>query len=293
MTDKPSSQPSLAVVVIAYNEAHRIGPCLESVRWAPELVVIDGYSTDETAEIARKFTTNVYLSDRLGPEKLGGFADQRNFAMDCAKSDWVFFLDADERFSPELAEEILKKLSGGIATGTAAFRVRRKEHFFGVYTPHTHGESWLTRLMRKDKTRWNTRLVHEGLEIDGDTENLQGHILHFSKDSISDYLATQNRYTSLEAEQALNEGKPLEAGPFRSMAKTFLNIYVYKKSYREGAFGLIMSLLFAQYSFLCWAKRWEIEMKAGRIQSDQPRNRLLEKLAEVLSTVWTRLSPPR
>lgn len=283
----------LAVAIIAYNEAHRLRPCLESVRWCDQIIVVDGHSTDNTPDIAREFTSHVYLSDRLGPGKPGGFADQRNYAMSCTEAEWVFFLDADERFSPELADEILQRFARGIPDEIAAFQVRRKEHFFGVYTPYTHGESWLIRLMRKDKVRWNARLVHEGLEIDGRVESLHGHLLHYSKDSLSEYLATQNRYTTLEAEQSMLDGAPLASSPFSAMLRTFLNIYVYKKSYREGAFGLVMSLLFAQYSFLSWAKRWEVEMKAGRVRPDQPRQRVLESIAAALAAVWNFLSPPR
>ena len=86
---------------------------------------------------------------------------------------------------------------------------------------------------------------------------------------------------------------PLAKSPFPGIIRTFLNLYVYKQSYREGAFGLIMSLFFAQYNFLCWAKRWEIEMKAGRIKPDQPRDAMIEKVAALLSFVWQKISPPR
>lgn len=285
--------PEVTIAIIAFNEERRIRDCLSGAKWANQLLVIDGYSTDQTANIAREFTEDVILSDRLSPANPGGFADQRNFAMECSTSDWVFFLDADEKITPALAEEIQTLLREGIAEDISAFRVRRKEHFFGVYTPYTHGESWLIRLMRKDRAKWNTRLVHEGLEIQGRIGDLDGYLLHYSKDSISDYLATQNRYTSLEAEQALREGKPLDPSPFRLMIKTFLNLYIYKKSYREGAFGLIMSLLFAQYSFLCWAKRWEIEMKAGRVTSSDPHSKTLRAIAKFLSQIWNRISPPK
>ena len=78
-------------------------------------------------------------------------------------------------------------------------------------------------------------------------------------------------------------GLPMPKSPFPGFIRTFRNLYVYKGSYREGAFGLIMSMFFAQYNFLCWAKRWEIEMKAGRIKPDQPRVAWIEKIASILS----------
>jgi len=229
----------------------------------------------------------------LGPSKPGGFAEQRNFGLEQAACEWAFFIDADERFTPELAKEIRQRLHNGIATEVAIFRVRRREHFFGVHTPYTHAEGWQTRMLRRGAAKWDARLVHEGLLTEGKTDSLDGHLLHFSKDSVSDYLSTQNRYTTLEAEQAVVDGLQLAKSPFPGMLRTFLNLYVYKQSYREGAFGLIMSLFFAQYNFHCWAKRWEIEMKAGRIKPDQPRVAWIEKVASLLSSIWQKISPPR
>jgi glycosyltransferase involved in cell wall biosynthesis len=284
---------TISTIILTHNEQGRLRECLASASWCDEVVVIDGFSTDNTVAVAREFTDKVFLSDRLGPSKPGGFAEQRNFGLQQASCEWAFFLDADERFTPELAKEIRQRLQNGIPIDVAIFRVRRREHFFGVYTPYTHGEAWQTRMLRRGAAKWDARLVHEALESKGKTDSLDGYLLHFSKDSISDYLITQNRYTSLEAEQAVADGLHLAKSPFPRILRTFLNLYVYKKGYREGAFGLIMSLLFAQYSFHCWAKRWEIELKAGRIKSDQPRIVWMEKVASFLSLIWQKISPPR
>ncbi len=80
--------------------------CLESVAWCDEIIVVDGHSTDSTVALAKEFTDKIYLSDLLGPKNPGGFAAQRNFALEQTSADWVFFLDADEQFTPELAEEV-------------------------------------------------------------------------------------------------------------------------------------------------------------------------------------------
>jgi glycosyltransferase involved in cell wall biosynthesis len=284
---------TISAIILTYNEQTRLRECLASAAWCDEVVVVDGHSTDDTVAVAREFTDKVFLSDRLGPSKPGGFAEQRNFGLEQAACEWAFFIDADERFTPELAKEIRQRLHNGIAKEVAIFRVRRREHFFGVHTPYTHAEGWQTRMLRRGAAKWDARLVHEGLVTEGKTDSLDGHLLHFSKDSVSDYLSTQNRYTTLEAEQAVVDGLQLAKSPFPGMLRTFLNLYVYKQSYREGAFGLIMSLFFAQYNFHCWAKRWEIEMKAGRIKPDQPRIAWIEKVASLLSSIWQKISPPR
>lgn len=283
----------VSVVVLTYNESRRIRDCLESVRWADEIVVVDGFSTDDTVAIAREFTGKVYSSDLLGPQKPGGYSDQRNFALEKTTAPWVFFLDADERCTPELADEIRRTLVPSLPEEVTAFRLRRKEFFFGVHSPHTHGSSWLVRLVRRDKARWNGKAVHEGVETCGEIRSLESKILHFSKDSIADYLTTQNRYTSLEVEQLTRSGTPLLRHPLWECFRTFCNIYIYKGAYREGAFGLVMAVFFANYSFSTWAKHWESEMKAGRLSSDRPHFPVLESLAAILHTVWTTLRPPR
>jgi len=283
----------VSVVVLTYNESSRVRDCLESVRWADEIVVVDGFSTDDTVAIAKEFTGKVLLSDLLGPKNPGGYSEQRNFALQNVTSPWVFFIDADERCTPELANEIQKVLASPPPDDVTAFQVRRKEFFFGVYSEYTHGSGWLVRLLRTDRVRWNDRMVHEGIVTSGSIRQLQGKLLHYSKDSIADYLATQNRYTSLEALELEKKNAPLHRRPLFDSVRTFCNLYLYKGAYREGAFGLIMSVFFASYSFQVWAKHWESEMKSGRIPPTDPRFRFLELVAAALRSVWITVRPPR
>lgn len=283
----------IAAVILTFNEAARVRGCLESVRWADEIVVVDGFSTDDTASIAKEFTDKVLLSDRLGPGNPGGYSDQRNFALQHTTAPWALFIDADERCTPELATEIQKVLADSPDDDVTAYQMRRKEFFFGVHTPYTHGSGWLVRLLRTDRVRWNDRLVHEGIVTTGAIRRLQGELLHYSKDSIADYLATLNRYTSLEAQELEKTGRPLLRRPLFESFRTFCNLYIYKGAYREGGFGLIMSVFLANYTFQTWAKHWEAEMKAGRIPATHPRFRVLEGVAAMLRSVWIRLRPPR
>jgi len=283
----------VSAVVLTFNESRRLRDCLESVRWADEIVVVDGFSTDDTVAIAKEFTGKVLLSDRLGPGKPGGYSDQRNFALQNVTSPWAFFIDADERCTPELSEEIQKTVADQPPPDVTAYQIRRKEYFFGVHSPYTHGSGWLVRLLRTDRVRWNDRLVHEGIVTTGSVRQLQGMLLHYSKDSIADYLATQNRYTSLEAQELAKQHAILLRRPLFESFRTFCNMYVYKGAYREGAFGLIMSVFIGSYTFQTWAKHWESEMKAGRLPATKPGFPALEALAAALRSVWIRLRPPR
>ena len=254
---------TLSVIIITYNEAHRLRPCLESMAWADEIVVVDGGSTDGTEKIAHDFTPHVYVSDLLGPDRPGGFSDQRNFALGKASGDWVLFLDADERMTPELAQEIKTRLLGEADEGYSAYRLRRHEHFFGVYSPYTHGQSWLVRIVRRGMGEYDGRAVHEGINLTGSLGDLEGYLLHYSKDSIAQYVATMNRYTSLEAEEKIKTNAPLTRTPWPSIIHGFSYRYFHLGSYREGTFGLLMSLMFAFYNYLTWSKHWELYKDKG------------------------------
>jgi glycosyltransferase involved in cell wall biosynthesis len=280
------ARPRISAIVLTYNEARRVGPCLESLLWADELIVVDGFSTDDTVKIARCFTSLVYRSDLLGPDKPGGYSDQRNFAMCQATGDWVLFVDADERVTPELAGEIRSVVNRNRPGDPAAFRMRRREHFFGVPTHYTHGPSWQTRLVRRDSGQWNSRAVHEALRVDGETGELSEYLQHYSKDSISHYVETMNRYTSLEAAEAFKKNQIPNSTPVFAMIRNFVHRYIYLQSYREGVFGLLMSIMFGFYTYLTWAKHWELAKNAGLIPSQtRPRWRT-RILAGTLGALW-------
>lgn len=285
METKPHSQ-TISIIVLTYNESHRIRPCLESVAWADEIVVVDGYSTDGTADLARKYTPHVYLSDLLGPSKPGGYSDQRNFGLDKASGDWVFFLDADERVTLELQTEIERRLLGADDEGHCVYRVRRLEHFFGVASPYTHGQAWQNRLLRRGQGRYDGRLVHEGILYEGTRGDLLAYILHYSKDTVAQYVETMNRYTSLEAEELVRTGMPLARSPWREMTRAFLHRYIHMQSYREGTFGLLMSLMLTFYQYLVWAKHWEQCKNEGRVPGKTHAGPLASLTGGVLSGLW-------
>ena len=277
---------TLSVIVLTYNEAHRLRPCLESARWADEIVVVDGGSTDDSTAIAREYTAAVYVSDLLGPHNPGGFAAQRNFALDKATGDWVFFLDADERVTPELRAEIETRLLGSHDEAHTAYRVPRKEHFFGVYSPYTHGLALQTRLLKRGAGRFNERLVHESMVYEGTCGDLNGFLLHFSKDTVAEYVSTMNRYTTLEVAELMKTNTPLARSPWSGMIRAFLYRYIKMQSYREGAFGLLMSLMFAQYQFLMWAKHWEMCKNEGRIPGETHAAPFTAAVCGLFHNVW-------
>jgi len=281
-----TERPRISAIVLTFNEAKRIAPCLQSLIWADEIIVVDGFSTDDTVEVALCYTALVYKSDLLGPGKPGGFSDQRNFAMAQATGDWILFIDADERVTPELAGEIRSVVNRSQPGDPAAFRMRRREHVFGVPTRYTHGPSWQTRMVRRDAGRWNARAVHESLQVDGEVGDLNGLLQHFSKDSIAHYVETMNRYTSLEAAETFKRDQRPSRWPVALIIRSFFHRYVYLESYREGVFGLLMSLMFAFYTYLTWAKHWELVKNAGLIPGQTRPTWYTRLFASAMRRAW-------
>ena len=243
--------PRLSVVVITRNEAANVRAALESVRWADELVVVDSGSTDETVCIARQ------IANRVTQHAWEGYGAQKNFASGLATHDWILSLDADERVSPGLAREIRALLD---AEPTArGYRLPRVTHYLGRWLRSTDWYPDLQlRLYDRRAACWNNRLVHESVAVDGPVGRLQGELEHHAYRDISHHLQTIDRYTTLAARQMLREGRRAEWVDLTVRPPAaFLRNYVVRRGLRDGAPGLIVSLLNAGYVFLKFAKLWE------------------------------------
>jgi len=248
--------PRLSVVVITRNEAANVRAALESVRWADELVVVDSGSTDETVCIARQ------IANRVTRHAWEGYGAQKNFASGLATHDWILSLDADERVSPALAREIRALLAAEPAA--RGYRLPRVTRYLGRWVRSTDWYPDLQlRLYDRRAARWNDRLVHESVAVDGPVGRLQGELEHHAYRNISHHLQTIDRYTTLAARQMLREGRRAEWVDLTVRPPAaFLRNYVVRRGLRDGAPGLIVSLLNAGYVFLKFAKLWE-QQRAG------------------------------
>jgi glycosyltransferase involved in cell wall biosynthesis len=250
-----SVAPSISACVIARNEATRLAACLEALRWADEIVVVDDESTDATVDVARRFTDRVLVR-----AKADDFAGQRNAALAHARGDWAMFVDADERVSPGLAA------AARAAVGDARFAgyaVRRQDVHFG-HVFH-HGESLrvpLLRLARRDAGRWVGR-VHETWRVEGRVGALRHPLVHHSHEDVAHFVAKLDSYTTLGARRLVEEGRgrrlwELAAYPLAS----FLRNYVLRQGFRDGVPGFVLACLMASHAFVARAK--VLEQRAGR-----------------------------
>src|SRR5436309_3944964 len=166
---------TIAVVVITLNEERNIAACLESAQWVDEIVVVDAQSQDRTVEIARRFTSKVFV--RAWP----GFGPQWNFGLDQATTDWVFVLAADERIPLALREEILTVLADGPPADVAGYEVPRRNFFYGQWIRGCGCyPDYSLRLFRRSAGRYNDVLLHENLILEGRTARLTSPLDHFS-----------------------------------------------------------------------------------------------------------------
>ncbi|MFQ5793011.1 MAG: glycosyltransferase family 2 protein, partial [Acidobacteriota bacterium] len=190
----------ISAVLIALNEERRIGPALASVSWADEILVVDGGSTDRTRELSRG------EGARVIEREFTGFVDQKNFAIEQAGNDWVFSLDADERVSPALAEEIQTLRRSGFPA--AGYRASRVAFYLGRFIRSTEWyPDWQLRLFDRRRGRWQGKYVHESVEVEGPVEQLAGEIFHYPYQSLSHHLERMNRYAALAARQMGETGQ--------------------------------------------------------------------------------------
>ena len=247
--------PGLTATIITLNESANITAALESVRWADEIVVVDAQSSDDTVEIARRFT------DRVVVREWPGYIAQKNYAASIASHDWILSLDADERVTPALALEI--KALMGSDPPCAGYRVPRVSHYLGRWIRSTDWyPDYQLRLYDRRCARWTGRYVHESVSAEGQVDRLRADLQHYPYRDVSHHLATIDRYSSLAARQMFEDGRHAGALQlsFHPVA-AFLRNYLVHGGVREGAAGLIVSMLNSYYVFLKFVKLWEITKK--------------------------------
>lgn len=246
--------PKLSVTVITHNESADIAPALQSVAWADEIVVVDAESTDDTVALARRFT------DRIVVRPWGGYADQKNHAASLASHDWILSLDADERVTVPLADEIRSTLSSQ-PPNVVAYRMPRITWHLGRWIRSTDWyPDYQIRLYNRRAARWTGRYVHEALTVNGAIGDLRGELQHFAYRDVSDHLETIDRYTTLAARQMREQGR--NAGLFDLAGHpplAFFRNYVLRGGFRDGLPGLVISAMNAYYVFLKFAKLWELQ----------------------------------
>jgi glycosyltransferase involved in cell wall biosynthesis len=237
-------------IVLTKNEEQNIEKCLSSLTWVDEIIVIDDYSTDETVEIAKRHKAKIYKRPLDND-----FSSQRNFALSKATSDWVFFVDADEKISEELKNEIIGLLN--FSSAHDAYRVKRLDIIWGKTISHgEQGKIRLIRLFKKEKGKWAGR-VHEEVRVNGAVGSIRNPIIHYPHSTISEFLREINFYSTIRAEELFSKKKKTNWILILSypLAK-FIKNYFVKLGVLDGIRGLILAVIMSLHSFLSRGKLW-------------------------------------
>ena len=245
----------VSLFIIAYNEADNLRAVLPTVSWADEVVVVDSFSTDDTAAICARFGV------RHVNARFEGFGRLRNTALAMLKHDWVVSIDSDERSTPEFADEVRRTLA---APRHAAYFVPRLNHFLGH--PIRHGGLYpdyrQPQVFDRRRFKYREDLVHEGFACDGSVGYFRNPVLQHPWPSLAVVLAKTDRYTTLAAKGYFEAGQ--RAGVRQIVLHppgAFLKKYVAQQGFREGMVGFLVCALHAYYTFLKYAKLWELRQK--------------------------------
>jgi len=258
----PVANPSteklpVTVAVITRNAGAQLGPCLASVGFAGEILVVDSGSTDDTIEVAKRHGARVESRDWLG------FGRQKQLAVSLASNDWVLCLDADERVSGELAHAIATAMS---ERKHQAYRMPRRNRFLGRWLAHGEGyPDYSLRLFHRAHASWSNDEVHEAVLTTVEVGRLTGDLLHESADDIATYLAKQNRYTTLHAEALYGQG--VRAGYWRlvtSPLARFLKFYFLRLGFLDGGPGFAHIVIGCNSAFHKYLKLIELEVQGAR-----------------------------
>lgn len=249
----------LSVVLITKNEEDNLARTLASVtELADEIVLLDSGSTDRTLEIARGFGAKIKIFE----EEWLGFARQKNSAIAKAQGEWILSLDADEEVSSLLRQQIVEAVQ---KPGPVAYRMPRKNFFLGRWIRRGgfYPDRKL-RLVRRELARFEDRIVHEDMQVIGETGVLDGPLLHYAYPTLRSYIAHMNHYSSLGAEMAFAGGKR-SFSVFNIVLRpgaTFLYNYFLRLGFLDGREGLLLHLYHAMYVSWKYAKIWEISRES-------------------------------
>lgn len=238
---------NLTAIILTLNEEQNIRECIDSVRWVDEIVVFDSFSTDQTLELAES------AGARTIQHRFENYGTQRDAALAATDTDWVFFIDADERATPELAAEVCQKLD----RNERGWWVPRHNYLFGKLTL---GAGWYPdyqlRVMHRLSAHYDpTRSVHEEVVLSGESGYLEQPLIHYNYRSVAHFMEKQEKYTDFEAGIRFGKGmRPRLWTYFSAPLRQFWWRFVTLRGYRDGLHGLRLSSLMAYYEWQTWLR---------------------------------------
>jgi glycosyltransferase involved in cell wall biosynthesis len=247
----------ISASIIVFNEEDNIAELCETLSFVDEIVIVDSFSSDETKQIAAGFTSLIF------DHPFNGYRDKHEFADSKTSSDWIFWIDADERVTPELRASIESLRSLKDDDLPDGFKIARKTWYAGRWIKHSGWyPDYQMRLYRKSASYWDGIAPHETARVNGRIEKLDGELLHYTKRNLSEHHRVTDSYTTLAAEAMQKNGKTSGAlKMFSGALGGFLRTYVVKQGFRDGVPGMMIAMFTSYGVFLKYAKLWERKNK--------------------------------
>jgi glycosyltransferase involved in cell wall biosynthesis len=263
----------LSVVILTYNEESSIASAIESVLWADEVLIVDSYSSDNTLKIAGSYNL------RILQHKFENYSKQRNWAIQQAKYDWIFMLDADERVSLALQQEIVSLLTATPAL--PAYEIKRHNYLMGKRIRYSGWQNdWVTRLFDRRRADYGKKSVHEALIVGGKTGVLQHPMAHFTYKNLESFLDKHQAYSKASAADLAAQG--INITYYHLLVKPafrFFRSYILKLGFLDGKEGLFIASLYGWNVYLRYIKAW-------RLKKGEGSNKVLKVLHLSSETSW-------
>jgi len=243
----------LSVVTMTKNAAEKIRDCLDSVSWCDDIVICDDFSKDDTLNIVKAYTDNIHQ------RKWENEGRQRNFAYSKAKNEYVLSLDADERVTPELKEELIRLVGDGFTFN--GYNIPHRNYINGRWIQHG---GWYPnkklKLFKKSEFRYAEEEYHPPAIMEGDRKDLEGEIIHLAYKGYADMLNKINHQTNFEAMKWLRDKRKMSlARALRKTVDRFLKAFILKQGFKDGFLGFMMAFFGGIYQLLSYAKYTELK----------------------------------
>lgn len=274
-----AAKAPVSVMIFTLNEETHLPSCLAALHWADDVIVVDSFSTDRTEAICRE------RGMRFFQNRFEGFGTQRNWALDntAPRHPWILILDADERVTPELAEE-LRAIAGSSPSGVGAYRVRRRFYMWGRWLRHSSlYPTWVVRFIHRDRVRYINRGHAETQDVEGEIRDLAHDLIDENLKGIDEWFERQNRYSRKDAEFELKREKGglhlaelLSGDPLKRRAALkrlawrvpargliyFLYSYVWRRGFLDGRDGFVFCRMRALYQTEVGIKKYDMKRRA-------------------------------
>jgi glycosyltransferase involved in cell wall biosynthesis len=248
----------ISAVILTKNEENQIGDCIRALDFCDEIILVDDNSSDKTQELAKEKKAKIFVRDMNM-----NYSQQSNFGLEKARGEWVLFIDADERISEKLRDEIIYALKN--ESDNAGYFLKRIDYIWGKWLRYGDVNKFKSlRLVRKDSGHWKRR-VHPFFSINGKTKTLVNPILHYPHQSITEFIIAVNRWSTWHALANYEEGKKSSLNKiFLYPIMKFILNYLFRLGFLDGIQGLVFSIIMSFHSYLSWSKLWLIQNKKNQ-----------------------------